>query len=154
MQSTQLRYIVALLLTSLPLTGCQTTGNAGLITSSVTTELTAEAAAAIAGDLVGRLAEQVGPGGATIQLQTDGTAFGQALEASLKGGGYAVVTDQKTEGGAMVAVAYTIDGLQGNVIARLSMPSLELTRIYQLGANGAVPISPLSVMHRSAGHSG
>jgi hypothetical protein len=142
--------LLILLFLAISLAACQTLGNAGLITSSVTTELTPEAANGIAGDLVGRLAEKVGPGTNTIQLRGDGSAFGQALESSLKGWGYAVVTDQKADG-ATVPLAYVIDSFEGSILARLSTPSLDLTRMYQLGATGATPTSPVSVIQRDTG---
>lgn len=140
--------LVVLFSIAIPLAACQTLGGADLITSSVTAELTPEAASAIAGDLVGRFAEKVGPGTNTIQLRGDGSAFGQALESSLKGWGYAVVTDQKADG-AIVPLAYVIDSFEGSILARLSTPSLDLTRMYQLNATGATPASPLSVQQGS-----
>lgn len=151
MQPNPTRRLAILILLSFALAGCQTLGSARMITSSVTAELTPEAANSIAGDLVGRLAEQIGPGSNTIRLQSDGSLFGQAIEQSLKGWGYAVVTDQKTEGGAIVPLAYVIDSFEGSVLARLSTPSLDLTRMYQLGPTGATPTSPLSVMQRGTG---
>jgi type IV secretion system protein TrbH len=144
--------LTILLLLTISLGACQTLGSAGLITSSVTTELTPEATSTIADDMVGRLAEQVGPGTNTIKLRTDGSLFGQALEASLRGWGYAVVTDQKADRGDTVPLAYVIDSYEGSVLARLSTPALDLTRMYQLGAAGATPTSPLSVMQRGTGH--
>lgn len=140
--------VAALLLLALSLVACQTLGSARLITSSVTAELAPEAATGIAGDMVGRLAEQVGPGSTTIQLRTDGSVFGQALETALRGGGYAVITDQKADGANAISLAYVIDSFEGSVLARLSAPSLDLTRMYQLGATGATPTSPLSILQR------
>jgi hypothetical protein len=68
--------------------GCQTLG--GTAWSPVrAAELSACRQRAIAGDMVSRLAEHVGPGTGTIMLKPDGSPFGQALEASLKGWGYA-----------------------------------------------------------------
>jgi hypothetical protein len=144
--------LILFLLLAFSLAACQTLGTAGLITSSVTTELTPEAASSIAGDMVGRLAEQVGPGTNTIKLRTDGSAFGQALETSLREWGYAVVTDQKAEPADTVPLAYVVDSYEGSVLARLSTPALDLTRMYQLGAAGATPTSPLSVMLRGTGN--
>lgn len=69
-----------------------------LTASDAPPEISGPAASAIAGDMVGRLAEQIGPGTATVSLKQDSSPFGQALEAALKGWGYAVVTDQKTDG--------------------------------------------------------
>ena len=132
-------------------TGCQTLGGSGLVASSATAQLTPEAASSIAGDMVGRFAEQVGPGTTTIELKPDGSIFGEALESSLKGWGYAVATDQMTEGTNTVALAYVVDAFEGSILVRLSTQALDLTRMYQLGGEGATPISPLSIMQRRAG---
>lgn len=135
-----------LLLGAALLAGCQTLGGAGLIQSVAHAELSQEAANSIAGDMVGRLAEHVGPGSSTIQLRSDGSMFGQALEASLKGWGYAVVTEQKTTDPNIVDLAYVVDTFEASVLARLSTRSINLTRMFALTTSGATPISPLSVM--------
>src|SRR5690606_40586269 len=111
------------------LAACQTLDGAGLVASTVTVELTPEAADAIAGDMVGRLAEQVGPGNTTIALTPDGSVFGQALESALKGWGYAIVTDQQTKGTATVPLAYVVDAFEGSVLVRLSTRSVDVTRM-------------------------
>ncbi|PSM15894.1 MULTISPECIES: conjugal transfer protein TrbH [unclassified Nitratireductor] len=140
--------LVVFVLCAALLAGCQTLGGAGLVTSSATAELTPEAASAIAGDMVGRLAEQVGPGTTTIQLEPDGSMFGEALESSLREWGYAVATDQVTEGTNTIALAYVVDTFEGSILVRLSTHALDLTRMYQMGGEGATPISPLSMMQR------
>ena len=133
------------------LAACQTLGGAGLVQSTASAQLTPEAASSIAGDMVGRLAEQIGPGSTTISLKPDGSVFGQALETSLRGWGYAVATDQATDGTDTVALAYVVDEFEGSILVRLSTHTLDLTRMYRLGGDGAAPISPLSIMHRGAG---
>jgi hypothetical protein len=143
--------ILAALFLAVALAGCQTLGGTGLVASTVTTELTPEAATAISGDMVGRLAEQVGPGSTTIVLTPDGSVFGQALEASLKGLGYAIVTDQQTNGTATVPLAYVVDAFEGSVLVRLSTTSVDITRMYKLSATGAEPTSPVSVMQSEQG---
>ena len=140
--------LVAFVLCAALLAGCQTLGGSGLATSSATAQLTPEAASSIAGDMVERFAEQVGPGTTTIQLKPDGSIFGEALESSLKGWGYAVATDQVTEGTNTVALAYVVDAYEGSILVRLSTQALDLTRMYELGGEGATPISPLSMMQR------
>lgn len=139
------------LLLLVTLAACQTLGGAGLVTSTVTTELTPEAADAIAGDMAGRLAEQIGPGKTTIALTLDGSMFGQALEASLRGRGYGIVTDQKAGDTAKVPLAYVVDDFEGRVLVRVSTTAVELTRMYEVSGTGAAPVSPLSVMARSGG---
>ena len=143
--------ILGALLLAISLAACQTLGGTGLVASTVTTELTPEAATSIAGDMVGRLAEQLGPGNTTIVLTPDGSVFGQALEASLKGWGYAIVTDQQTKGTTTVPLAYVVDAFEGSVLVRLSTRSVDITRMYKLSATSAEPVSPVSVMQRATG---
>lgn len=145
------RNILDLLLCGIALAGCQTLGGSGLIASSAYSGLAPEAANAIADDMVGRFAEHVGPGSNTIQLKADGSVFGQSLETSLKGWGYAVATNQKAEGGNLVPLAYVVDTFENNVLARLSTNSLTLTRVYTVTTTGAAPASPLSVMTKGQG---
>lgn len=131
------------------LTGCQTDTDA-LATNAAPTELSAAASSAIAGDMVGRLSEHVGPGTGTIVLKGDNSPFGQALLAALKGWGYAVATDQKTdEKTPAIQLAYMIDDFEGQTLARLSTGKIELARAYSTTAAGASPASPLSVMQKS-----
>ncbi|MBY2973037.1 conjugal transfer protein TrbH [Rhizobium leguminosarum] len=131
------------------LSGCESVGTEGLVSSTAPPEISGPAASAIAGDMVSRLAEQVGPGKATVALKTDTSPFGQALEAALKGWGYAVVTDQKTDSGTkVIQLAYAILPFDGQVLARLSTNSVEIGRAYTITANGATPASALSLMRR------
>ena len=131
------------------LSGCQSVGTDGLVASNAPPEISGPAASAIAGDMVSRLAEQIGPGKATVALKADASPFGQALEATLKGWGYAVVTDQKTDDGTkIIPLAYVIVPFDGQVLARLSTDSVELGRAYTVTASGATPASALSLMRR------
>ena len=141
--------VMLLALLSLSLAGCASFGSSTLVASSAPSDLSGAAASAIAGDMVTKLAEQVGPGSGTIILKPDGTPFGQALETSLKNWGYAVATDQKTGGEKAIPLAYVIESYNGQVLARLSTGSVELGRAYAATASGASPASPLSVMQRS-----
>ena len=133
------------------LAACQTMSGTGLVTSEVTAELTPESASAISEDMVAKLAEQIGPGSTTIALRSDGSVFGAALEASLRSWGYAVVTDQETGEAITEPLAYVADPFEGGVLVRLSTRKAELTRMYMVTAEGAVPASPLSVMQRGPG---
>ncbi|GCA50107.1 conjugal transfer protein TrbH [Sinorhizobium sp. KGO-5] len=132
------------------LSSCQT-AEEGLDTSSNATAVTAPAASAIAGDMASRFAEQIGPAGTTTIMMGKGTSeYGMALEAALKGWGYTVVTDGKIGKDVKpVELAYSIDGVDGQVLARLSTPSIALGRAYTATAVGATPASPLSVMQRN-----
>ena len=65
----------AFFLTAALLSGCATFGTGGLVASTAPAELSAPAASAVAGDLVPRLAEQIGQRKATIVLKPDGSAF-------------------------------------------------------------------------------
>jgi hypothetical protein len=131
------------------LSGCQSLGTNGLVASNAPAEISGPAASAIAGDMVSRLAEQIGPGKATVALKADTSPFGQALEAALKGWGYGVVTDQKTDDGTkIIPLAYVIVPFDGQVLARLSTDNVELGRAYTVTASGAAPASALSLMRR------
>jgi len=131
------------------LSGCQSLGTDGLVASNAPAEISGPAASAIAGDMVSRLAEQIGPGKATVALKADASPFGQALEAALKGWGYAVVTDQKTDDGMkIIPLAYVIVPFDGQVLARLSTDSVELGRAYTVTSSGAAPARALSLMRR------
>ncbi|MDI6029330.1 conjugal transfer protein TrbH [Corticibacterium sp. UT-5YL-CI-8] len=144
-----LRSLAAACALVLLLSGCQSLGTDGLASSNAPAEISGPAASAIAGDMVSRLAEQIGPGTTTVSLKQDGSPFGQALEAALKGWGYAVVTDQKTDGTTRtVPLAYVVIPFEGQVLARLSTNSVELGRAYTVTTTGAQPASALSVMKR------
>lgn len=144
-----IRCLVATSALAILLSGCQSMDSGALVTSAAPPNISGPAAGAIAGDMVSRLAEQIGQGKATVALKQDGSPFGQALEAALKGWGYAVVTDQKTDGGAaVVPLAYVIVPYDGQVLARLSTSSVELGRAYTVTTSGATPASSLSLMRR------
>lgn len=145
-----IRSLAAACALALVLSGCQSLGTGGLTTSEAPADISGPAASAIAGDLVSRLAEQIGQGTATVALRQDSSPFGQALEAALKAQGYAVVTDQKTDAAkSSVPLAYVVVPFEGQVLARLSTNSVELGRAYTVTAAGAQPASAISVMQRS-----
>lgn len=146
---TTIRAIAIVATVSILLTGCQSSGLDGLNATNAPPEISGPAASAIAGDMVSRLAEQIGQGKVTIALKQDNSPFGQALESALKGWGYAVVTDQKTDGKEkLVMLAYVIEPFEGQMLARLSTAVVEIGRAYSVTAAGARPTSPLSVMQR------
>ncbi len=145
--SSVVRFVVLTAL-ALPASACSTFGSDGLVASASHVELSPAAASAVAGDMVNRLSEHVGPGTGTIVLKKDSSPFGQALEAALRTAGYAVATDQ-AEGGKAIPLAYVIDSIEGTVLARLSTQKVELGRAYSITATGATPTSPLSIMRRA-----
>lgn len=138
----------ALFLTAALLSGCQSLGPDGVVASTAPAELSAPTASAVAGDLVPRLAEQIGQGKATIVLKPDSSAFGSALEASLRTWGYAVTTDQEVKDPKVIRLAYVLAPVDGQVLARLSTGSIEIGRVYAMTQAGAVPASPVSIMKR------
>jgi hypothetical protein len=147
--STSIHAVAIAAILSMPLSGCQSSGVNGLTASDAPPELSRPAASAIAGDMVSRLVEQIGQGKVTVALKQDNSPFGQALESALKGWGYAVVTDQKTDGTEkLVTLAYAVEPFEGQVLARLSTGGVEIGRAYSVTAAGAAPTSPLSVMKR------
>lgn len=139
--------VLAVVYLSASLTACTTTGGYFSPQASMdAANLAAPTADAVAADMVARLAEQVGPGTGTIALQSDNTPFATAFEKHLHGWGYAV--DPAATGQGAIPIAYTVDALDGDVIARISTPNVELARQFQATTTGAVASSPLSVMKR------
>ncbi|MBY5329961.1 conjugal transfer protein TrbH [Rhizobium leguminosarum bv. viciae] len=146
-----MRKLFAFFIAAALLSGCQTADDA-LTTSSTPVAVTGPAASAIAGDMASRLAEQIGPAGATttIKMEKDTSDFATALEAALKGWGYTVVTDGKIAKDVKpIELSYSIEGFDGQVLARLSTSSIALGRAYTPTAAGAVPASSLSIMQRN-----
>ncbi len=145
-----MRKLLAFVITATLISGCQTAED-GLTTSSTPVAVTGPAASAIAGDMANRLAEQIGPAGATtLKMDKDSSDFAIALEAALKGWGYTVITDGKVAKDVKpVELAYSVDGVDGQLLARLSTPSIALGRAYTATADGATPASPLSIMQRN-----
>ena len=146
-----MRKLLTFIIAAALLCGCQTADKA-LTTSLTPVSVDGPAAGAIAGDMASRLAEQIGPASAwtTIRLEKDRSEFATALEAALKGWGYKVITDGKVAKDIKpIELAYAIDGLDGQVLVRLSTLSIALSRAYTPTAAGAVPASPLSIMLRN-----
>ncbi|MBP2236362.1 hypothetical protein J2Z31_002876 [Sinorhizobium kostiense] len=145
-----MRILFLLLLVTVLLSGCQS-DDVGLTAKATPMPATGPAASAIAGDMASRLAEQIGPAGTTtIKMSKDTSEFAMALEAALKGWGYTVITDGKVGRDVKpIELAYSIDGVEGQVLARLSTPSIALGRAYTATSDGAIPASPLSIMQRS-----
>jgi len=137
---------------ALGLTGCQTATD-GLSTSVAPAVVAGPAAGAIAGDMAGRFAEQAGSTSTPIKLHKDASEFSVALEAALKGWGFAVLADDKSasakDAPKPVTLAYSIAAVDGQVLARLSTDTMELGRAYSVSNGVATPASPLSLMKRN-----
>jgi type IV secretion system protein TrbH len=145
-----MRKLIVVFIIASFLTGCQTAED-GLDANSNAAPVSGPAASAIAGDMASRLAEQIGPASSTtIKMEKDTSDFATALEAALKGWGYTVITDGKVGKGVKpVELGYSIEGADGQVLARLSTPSIALGRAYAATPSGATPASPLSIMQRN-----
>ncbi|MBX4967777.1 conjugal transfer protein TrbH [Rhizobium binae] len=145
-----MRKLLLFVSTAALLAGCQTAEDV-LTTSSTAVAVTGPAASAIAGDMASRLTEQIGPASATsLKMDKDSSDFAAALEAALKGWGYTVITDGKVSTDIKpVELAYSIDRADGQMLARLSTPSVALGRAYSTSAAGATPASPLSILRRN-----
>lgn len=145
-----MRRLLPLILAAGLISGCQTADDA-LSTSSTPVAITGPAASAIAGDMASRLAEQMGPANTTtIKMEKDTSDFAVALQAALKGWGYTIITDGKVDKDVKpVELAYSIDGADGQILARVWTPSVALSRAYTATAAGATPASPLSRMQRN-----
>lgn len=145
-----MRKAIAVIIIASILAGCQTADDT-LTTSSTPIAVTGATAGAIAGDMASRLAEQVGPAGTTIlKMDTDTSEYSAALEAALKGWGYTVIADGKVgKDQKPVEIAWSIDSFDGQVLARISTPTIALGRAYTATSAGATPASPLSIMQRN-----
>ncbi|UJW77710.1 conjugal transfer protein TrbH [Rhizobium sp. SL42] len=141
---------IAAIIVAFGVSGCQTADET-LTTSSNPITVTGATASAIAGDMASRLAEQVGPAGATtLKMDKDTSEYAAALEAALKGWGYTVIADGKIgKDQKPVEVAWSIDSFDGQVLARVSTPAIALGRAYTATSAGATPASPLSIMQRN-----
>lgn len=145
-----MRRLLSIILMAALLAGCQSTDET-LSINSTPVAVTGPAASAIAGDMASQLAEQmVPPGTTTIKMEKDRSDFAVALEAALRGWGYKVITDEKLAKDVKpVELAYSLDGVDGQVLARVWTPSVALSRVYTATASGATPASPLSRMQRN-----
>lgn len=145
-----MRKLFVMIITATLFSGCQTAED-GLTTNSTPVAVTGPAASAIAGDMASRLAEQIGPAGTTtLKMEKDSSDFATALEAALKGWGYTVATDGKVGKDIKpIELAYSVDSVDGQVLAQLSTPSIVLGRAYTTTAAGATPASPLSIIQRN-----
>jgi hypothetical protein len=145
-----MRKILAAIIITSVLAGCQTADET-LTTSSTPIAVTGATASAIAGDMASRLAEQVGPAGATtLKMDKDTSEYAAALEAALKGWGYTVIAHGKVgKDEKPVEVAWSIDSFDGQILARVSTPAIALGRAYTATSAGAMPASPLSIMQRN-----
>ena len=141
--------LLAFMLSAAFLSGCQTADD--LTTSSTPAAVTGPAASAIAGDMASRLAEQIGSATTTtIKMDKGNSDYAGALEAALKGWGYTVITDGKvSKDQKPIGLAWSVDAIDGQVLARLSTPSFALGRAYTQTASGALPASPLSILQRN-----
>jgi hypothetical protein len=140
-----MRTAILSLVLAMALAGCQATDEA-LTTESNALAITGPAASAIAGDMASRLAEVMGPAAKVpIKIDKDSSEFSTALEAALKGWGFAVITDGKVDKIVKpIELAYSIDSADGQILARLWTPSVAISRVYAPTAAGADPVSPLS----------
>lgn len=140
-----MRAAILALILAIALVGCQATDEA-LTTDFTAATISGPAASAIAGDMASRLAEQMGPvARVPIKMDKDSSAFSTALEAALKGWGFAVITNGKVDETVKATeLAYSIDSADGKILARLWTPSIAISRVYAPTAAGADPVSALA----------
>jgi type IV secretion system protein TrbH len=145
-----MRTLTLLMLIAMAVSGCQTADDA-IATSVTPVVVTGPAASAIAGDMVSRLAEQIGPSNKTsIKMNNDTTEYATALEAALKGWGYTVIPDgHVSKDQKPVEISYSLASSNGQIIASLGTSSIVLGRSYMTTTAGATPTSPLSIMRRN-----
>jgi hypothetical protein len=137
-----------LLAATLLVSGCQTT-DGGLSVNSAPVAISSAAASAIAGDLASRLAEQVPLATTTVRMETDKSDFAVALGAAMQGWGYTVVPDAGTRDSKSIKLDYSLQDIDGQLLAQVSTPAIALGRAYTVSNTGAVPASPLSIMQRN-----
>ncbi len=130
------------------LAGCQTDPG-DLSGSDAPVAMSTTAVGAIAGDITGRLAEQVPPASTPIHMTMNKTHFAIAVQAALKGWGYTVTTEPAKPKSNAVELSYDLRAIDGRVLAQLSTPTIALGRAYTTSADGAAAASPLSVMQRN-----
>lgn len=140
-----MRYSVIPLIFVTFLAGCQVTEET-LMSASMPSAFSGPAASAIAGDMASRLVEQMGPAAKVpIKMDKDSSEFSSALEAALRGWGFTVFTDGKIDKTAKpIELGYSIDSVDGQILARLWTPSIAISRVYAPTSAGADPVSPLS----------
>jgi len=130
------------------LAGCQTDPG-DLSGSDAPVAISTTAVGAIAGDITGRLAEQIPPASTQIHMTMDQTEFSTAVQAALKGWGYTVTTEPAKPKSKAVELDYDLRTIDGQILAQLSTPTIALGRAYTASADSAAAASPLSVMQRN-----
>lgn len=143
------RYFSILFSTAM-LVGCQTNGE-DLVAVATSANVSGPAASVIAGDMAGRLAEQMRtPKTTPLKITNDKSDYYVALESALKGWGYIVISDNETSKDAKpVALSWSLDNANGQTLARISTPSVAIARAYTISVSGAAPSSPLSILQRN-----
>ena len=129
------------------LCGCQISTDA-LKSSSSSKELSKATASAIADDIVGQLAEQIGQSGGTIYLKKNDETLGQALTKALTDHGYATTIQPSDRKNPAIPFTYDIDQINGQRLLEISVGNIILARSYSTTANGAVPASAVSIMRK------
>ncbi|MCZ7450244.1 conjugal transfer protein TrbH [Agrobacterium rhizogenes] len=145
-----MRWVITAVSVLSVLSGCQT-GSDILTSNSRPATVTGPTASAIAGDMAGRFAEQVGPPGTmTFKMVKDSSEYATALEAAIKGWGYTIVTDGRVgKKETPVDISWSVDSLDGQILARLSTPLIAISRAYTTTKTGAMPASPLSILQKN-----
>jgi type IV secretion system protein TrbH len=141
------RSSICILLLVIMVSACQSSIHAASFDAQ-SLDLPPPAASAIAGDMVSRFAEQTPGTSKRVIVPPDGSAFGAALTDALKGWGYMITADAKTEP-KPIELAYGVDRVDGQVLAHLQTSTVGLSRGYSVTSGGARPATPLSVEHRN-----
>ena len=148
----QLLKAAALTLMGMPLAGC-VSNRGGWFNAEASVDavkLSSLEATAIAHDMTDSLSGRIGPGAGTIWLKGDGSPFEPALEEAMRSAGYAVASaNQRQPGNDIIPLAYVIDHDGSEILVRITMSNIELSRSYATTSNGVSPASPLSVLTRA-----
>lgn len=134
------------LLVAIPVAGCQASTH-DLPKTPDMPLLSSRAADAIAGDLAARLAQEETPAATTIFIAGDRSQFAMTLERALSDWGYAVSNNPGSDKRSnAVSLSYSLTGLEGQILARLSTSEASFGRIYTTSETGADPVGPFTVL--------
>jgi len=140
--------LVIMVAMSTSLCACQTMSGQARLSSVVATEMSEELAVSLAADAASQLAGFISVSGPLIELDSKADAFGSALEQALRQKGYGLVSTQdRRDHASSVQLAYVIDRTDDRLLLRVSTGAIDLTRLYSVNGDIAVPSSPVSVMH-------
>lgn len=141
-----MRRTIFSLFVAIPVAGCQTPTHDPTKVPDLPL-LSSGAADSIAGDLAARLAQEETPASTTIFIAGDRSQFAMTLKRALSDWGYAVSNNPGSDKRSnAVNLSYSLTGLEGQILARLSTPEASFGRIYTTSETGAEPNGPFTIL--------